>query len=266
MVTRRGRASVAIALSILLLPLIPAHGASQPELSVAAASDLRFALEEIARLFEAQHGTKTRLTFGSSGQLAAQIEQGAPFDLFFSADEAFVQSLARRRVVAPETVQLYAIGRIVLWVRTASPFVVADGLTVLADARIRFVAIANPAHAPYGRAAVQALQTAGLYERVRPKLVLGENISQTLQFIQSGNADIGVVALSLAVAPAVHRTGRSWLIPAYLHRPIRQAAGVVAASRHGAQAQAFLSFLNGPAGRRVMRQFGFILPGEPPLP
>lgn len=255
-----------MALLMLVGAVIPARAAPVAELSVAAASDLRFALEEIARLFEAQHGTKTRLTFGSSGQLAAQIEQGAPFDLFFSADEGFVHALARRGVVRPESVQLYAIGRIVLWVRTASPLAVADGMTVLTDERIRFVAIANPTHAPYGRAAVQALQTAGLYERVRPKLVLGENISQTLQFIQSGNADIGIVALSLAVAPAVHPAGRSWLIPAYLHRPIRQAAGVVAASRQSAQARVFLSFLNGPAGRRVMRQFGFALPGEAPLP
>ncbi len=262
----RLRAAAAIGLLILLTAPHQVEAAPSSGLSVAAASDLRFALEEIARLFEHGRGIHVRLTFGSSGQLAAQIEQGAPFDLFFSADEEFVMALARNGFVRPQSVQLYAIGRIVLWVRSASPLVLTDGVTALLDERIRFVAIANPAHAPYGRAALQALQTAGLYERVRPTLVLGENISQTLQFIQSGNADIGVVALSLAVAPLVRPTGRSWLIPAYLHRPIRQAAGVVAASRQGAQAQAFLETLNGPAGRRVMRQFGFTLPGEPPQP
>lgn len=234
-----------------------------PELSIAAASDLRFALEEIVRLIEGQGRVRVRLTFGSSGQLASQIEQGAPFDLFFSADEELVHRLARKGLVRPESVQLYAVGRIVLWVRAVSPLTVGDGLTVLLDERIRFVAIANPEHAPYGRAALSALRTAGVYERVSSKLVLGENVSQTLQFVQSGNAEIGIVALSLAVAPPIRTTGRYWLIPAYLHRPIRQAAGVVAASRHPAQATAFLTFLNGPAGRQVMRRYGFTLPGEP---
>ncbi|HEV8338873.1 MAG TPA: molybdate ABC transporter substrate-binding protein [bacterium] len=256
-------AAAAIALLVLIGPVIPARGAAATDLSIAAASDLRFALEEIARLAEGQGGVRMRLTFGSSGQLASQIEQGAPFDLFFSADEGFILELARKGLVRRETVQLYAIGRIVLWVRTASPLTVAEGLTVLLDERIRFIAIANPEHAPYGRAAVQALRTAGLYERVSGRLVLGENVSQTLQFVQSGNADVGMVALSLAVAPSVRPTGRYWLIPAYLHRPIRQAAGVLAASRQIAQAQAFLSLLNGSAGRQVMRRYGFTLPGEP---
>lgn len=260
--SRRGTAA-AIVLLMLIGPVIPARGAPASDLSIAAASDLRFALEGIARLVDARGAVRVRLTFGSSGQLASQIEQGAPFDLFFSADEGFVQALARKGLLRRETVQLYAIGRIVLWVRTDSPLTVADGLPALLDERIRFVAIANPEHAPYGRAAAQALRAAGLYERVSGRLVLGETVSQTLQFIQSGNADIGIVALSLAIAPSIRPTGRYWLIPAYLHRPIRQAAGVVAASRQIARAQAFLLLLNSPAGREVMRRYGFTLPGEP---
>lgn len=235
---------------------------SLPTLEVAAASDLRFALEEISTLFERQRRAHVRISFGSSGQLATQIEQGAPFDVFFSANEAFVQELARRRSIVPDTVQLYAIGRIVLWVRMASPITVTDGFTALLDERVRFVAIANPEHAPYGQAAVQALRTAGAYERVRAKLVLGENISQTLQFVQTGNADIGIVALSLAIAPTVGPTGRYWTIPAYLHRPIRQAVGVNARSSRQDLARAFLAFVNGPTGRPVMRRYGFTLPGE----
>ncbi len=231
-------------------------------IEVAAASDLRFALEEISVLFERQQRARVRISFGSSGQLATQIEQGAPFDVFFSANEAFVQELARKGSIVPGTVQLYAIGRIVLWVKTVSPITVTDGFAVLLDERVRFVAIANPEHAPYGQAAVQALRTAGAYERVRPKLVLGENISQTLQFVQTGNADVGIVALSLAIAPTVRPTGRYWTVPAYLHRPIRQAAGVTARSSRQDLARAFLTFVNGPAGRPIMRRYGFTLPGE----
>ncbi len=240
----------------------PVEAQSLPTLEVAAASDLRFALEDISALFERQQRVRVRISFGSSGQLATQIEQGAPFDALFSANEAFVQELARKGLMLPDTVQLYAIGRIVFWVRTASPIIVTDGFAALLDERVRFVAIANPEHAPYGQAAVQTLRTAGAYERVRTKLVLGENISQTLQFVQTGNADIGIVALSLAIAPAVRPTGRYWTVPAYLHRPIRQAAGVTARSRNQQLARALLEFVNGPAGRPVMRRYGFTLPGE----
>ncbi|MGH2625101.1 MAG: molybdate ABC transporter substrate-binding protein, partial [Anaerolineales bacterium] len=210
--TATGRwAASALTLLVLVGPVIPARGGPAGDLSIAAASDLRFALEELARLAEGQGGVRVRLTFGSSGQLAAQIEQGAPFDLLFSADEGYVQALVRKGLVRGETVQLYAVGRIVLWVRAASPLDVTDGLTVLLDERVRFVAIANPAHAPYGRAGMEALRTAGLYERLSGRLVLGETVSQTLQFIQSGNADAGLVALSLAVAPSIRPTGRYWL-------------------------------------------------------
>ncbi|HET6780812.1 MAG TPA: molybdate ABC transporter substrate-binding protein [bacterium] len=240
----------------------PAHAPGPRELHVAAASDLRFALEEIARLFERQQGVPVRLTFGSSGQLAAQIEQGAPFDVFFSANEGFVQALAGKGRVDRTSVQLYAIGRIVLWVRNDSPLDEGRGLSVLRDERIRFVAIANPEHAPYGQAAVQAMQAAGLLAQVQPRLVLGENVSQALQYVQTGNADIGVVALSLAVAPTIRSQGRYQSVPAYLHRPIRQAVGVTTRAAWPDLARRFVAAVNGPTGRPVMRAYGFALPGE----
>ncbi len=245
---------------------IPASASSAPGrtavLDVAAAADLRYAFEEMGAAFERQTGTRARFSFGSSGLLAAQVEQGAPFDLLFSANEAFVTRLARRGHIVPHTVQLYAIGRIVLWVRHASPLALDRGLRVLEDSRVRFIAIANPAHAPYGEAARQALMRAGLYDRVRSRLVYGDNVSMALQLVQTGNADVAIVALSLGLAPSVAAQGRSWLIPAALHDPIRQAAGVVARSRQPDRARAFLAFVNGAAGRPIMVRYGFVLPGE----
>ncbi len=235
---------------------------SVPSIYVAAASDVRFALEELASQFERRQHVQVRLSFGSSGEFASQIAQGAPFDVFFSANEAFVQALADKALILRDTITLYGIGRVVLWVRANSPVDVSRGLSSLLDEKVRFVAIANPAHAPYGQAAVEAFQAAGVYSRLQSKLVLGENISQTLQFVQTGNADAGIVALSLAVAPPVHETGRYWVIPAYLHRPIRQAGGVLAQSERSQIARAFLEFVNSPAGRSTMRRYGFTLPGE----
>ncbi|HEY3247703.1 MAG TPA: molybdate ABC transporter substrate-binding protein [bacterium] len=232
------------------------------DLQVAAASDLRFALTELKARFERVHPARVRLTLGSSGQLAAQIAQGAPFDVFFSANEAFVRTLADRGAIRRDSIRLYAIGRIVLWVRSASAIDPAQGLGVLTAQAVRFVAIANPVHAPYGLAAEQALKSAGVYDRVSAKLVLGENISQTLQFVQTGNADAGIIALSLAIVPAVKNTGRYWLIPSSLHRPIRQAVGVTTRSRQAPLARAFLGFVNSTEGREILRRYGFALAGE----
>ncbi len=235
---------------------------SNPTIYVAAASDLRGALEDIASQVDRQQHVRVRLSFGSSGQLASQIEQGAPFDVFFSANEAFVETLASRGLILKDTVQLYGIGRIVLWVGANSPLEVSQGLGVLLDERVRFVAIANPTHAPYGQAAVEAFRGAGVYSRLQSKLVFGENISQTLQLVQTGNADAAIVALSLVVVPPVRETGRYWVIPANLYHPIRQAAGVVARSEQPQIARALLAFVNSPAGRTTMRRHGFTLPGE----
>jgi molybdate transport system substrate-binding protein len=235
-------------------------------LLVAAAADLRYAFEEMGDTFRRVAGVPVTFSFGSSGQLAFQVEHGAPFDLLFSANEAFVKRLAERGLVLPDSVQLYAVGRIVLWVRRQSVLPVEQGLRLLPDSRVRYVALANPEHAPYGEAARQALVRSGIYDQVRGKLVYGENVGSALQLVQSGNADVGVVALSLALAPPVSSAGRHWLVPDRLHDPIRQAAGVVARSAGQAEARRFLRFVNGPEGRPIMRRYGFVLPGEGPTP
>ncbi len=245
---------------------LPGHVAAQDgrPLAVAAAADLRFALDELVGEFAQRNGAKARVTYGSSVQLATQISQGAPFDIFFSADEDSIRRLLAHGLVLSNTVQLYAVGRIVLWVRKDSSIDLRQGFSVLTDKHIRFVAIANPGHAPYGRAAVQALRAAGIWDLVRPKLVLGENISQAFQFVRTGNAEAGIVALSLVVADAGQQTGRYWLIPPNLYHPIRQTAAVMAQSLHRQTGKAFLAFVTGREGRNVLRRYGFGLPGEAP--
>ena len=253
-----------LAIAMLLLLTAPRVRSAQgePVVEVAAAADAQFALDELVALFMRRQGVQVQVTYGSSGQLATQIEQGAPFDLLFSADEQLIRHLSAQGLIAEQTEQIYGIGRIVLWVRHDSPIDPQQGLRVLTDDRIRFIAIANPEHAPYGRAAAQTLRASGLWDRVHAKLVLGENVSQALQFARTGNADVGIIALSLAIAPPVLPTGRYGLIPAQLHDPIRQAAGVVARSPRLEQAKAFLAFVTGPEGRDVLRRYGFALPGE----
>lgn len=259
------RLVVVLLLSIICFAAPGRLSAAGPgDLEVAAASDLRFALGEIAAQFERMRSVRVRVTLGSSGQLAAQIVQGAPFDVFFSADEAFIRTLIRQGAIRLDSVRLYALGRIVLWVRAGSTLDVTQGLGTLTDRRVRYVAIANPAHAPYGRAAEEALRSAGLYERVKAKLVLGENVTQALQFAQTGNADAAIVALSLAVAPPVRSSGRYWVIPSDLHRPIRQAVGITTTSRRQPLAEAFLDFVTVGSGREVLRRYGVGSPSEQP--
>lgn len=226
------------------------------EITVAAASDLRPAFEELAAKFTAETGTRVTFSFGSSGQLREQIINGAPFDLFASANVAFVDEVidAGRGVAA--TKADYALGRIVLW---AAPGVrLPESIEELTDAAYRRVAIANPDHAPYGLAAQQALESAAIYETVRPRLVYGENIADTLRIIESGNADAGIVALSLAIANG----GDYTLIPAELHAPLEQALVVTSTGPRGDAAAAFATFIGSPGGREVMIRYGFVLPGE----
>lgn len=253
----------AAAVLMALPPALPGRAAPARLLDVAAASDLRFALAEIAGRFEQARGIRVVPTFGSSGQLAAQIQQGAPFDLFFSANEAFVRRLAASGAIDPATVTEYAIGRLVVWVRRDSAIDPGPGLRALLDPRVRFVAVANPQHAPYGTAAVQAMQRGGIYDRLRGKLVLGETISQTLQFVQSGNADAAITALALALAPTVAATGRFGLVPAASHDPIRQAAGVTARARDPQLARDFLAAVTSAEGQAVLRRYGFLIPAPP---
>jgi molybdate transport system substrate-binding protein len=242
-----------------LLLANPGLDAQQP-LTVAAASDLQAALPAIAAEFEKDTGQKVTLTFGSSGNFFAQIQNGAPFDVFLSADIEYPRRLERAGLAEPGSLYEYATGRIVLWTRSDSGIDVRRGLPVVADATVRRIAIANPAHAPYGRAAVAALRHERLYEQVRAKFVLGENISQSAQFVQSGNAEVGILALSLALAPALRKIGAYVEIPASVHPPIEQAAVVLAASPRKAIARQFVGALKQPPARRILQSYGFAVP------
>ena len=243
-------------LPAVLLWLTPAGAAAQT-LAVAAASDLQAALPPIAARFERDTGHAVSVTFGSSGNFFTQIQNGAPFDVLLSADIDYPRRLDAAGLSEPGSLYQYAQGRLVLWTRGDSGFDVRRGLMGLADPRVRRVAIANPEHAPYGRAAVAALRHAGLYERVRDKLVLGENISQAAQFAQSGSADAGLVALALALSPALESIGTYADIPASWYPPIEQAACILAASRQKVLARQFLDYLRKPETVRILQSYGF---------
>jgi len=232
------------------------------ELRVAAASDLKFAMEELAEKFEEQSGTTVHVTYGSSGNFFSQLQNGAPFDLFFSADIEYPKKLKAAGLAEPGTLYEYAIGRIVIWTPPDSRVDVAkQGWKILLDTRIQKIAIANPEHAPYGQAAVAALKQAGIYEAVKGKLVYGENISQAAQFVQSGNAQAGIVAMSLAVSPAM-RDGKRWEIPAQVHPALEQGAIVLKDAKNKVAAMAFLDFVKSPAGRSTLSRYGFAFPGK----
>lgn len=230
------------------------------EIKVAAASDLTFAFKDVATQFEKQTGDQIKLTYGSSGNFFAQIQNGAPFDLFFSADIGYPQKLEAAGLAEPGTIYEYASGKLVIWVPSASKLDLGRGLETLLDPGIRKIAIANPQHAPYGVAAVAAMRHDAIYDKVKDKLVLGENISQTAQFVESGNADVGLVALSLAVAPAMKDKGRYVEIPTADYPPIIQAAVILKSSRNKELANQFLKFLKEPATVAMMERYGFSIP------
>lgn len=231
--------------------------ADPPTLTVFAAADLAFALRDLVPRFEKAVGVKVALVLGSTGNLARQIEHGAPADVFFAANETFVDELVAKGAVIPQTRALYAQGRIVLATPKAFGPRLAD-LRQLTDPRVRRVAIANPQHAPYGKAAEEALRKLGLWDSVRPKLVYGENIRHTLQFLQTGAADAGIVALSVVGVPEI-----DWVpIDPTLHAPLNQVVAVVRRSGRPELGVAFVQFVNGGEGRQVMKRYGFVLPGE----
>ena len=246
--------------ALLVLGLFSAACAPHPpwqKVTVAAAADLNFALPEIVRQFRAAApAVDLQIAYGSSGNFFAQIGNGAPFDVFLSADVVYPRKLAAAGLGAGNSVFTYAVGRLVVWVPSASPL---DPATALREVSVKHVAIANPQHAPYGRAAQAALRTLGLEESVRPKLVLGENIAQTLQFVESGAADVGIVALSLALAPSVRSRGRYWEIPLDAYPRVEQGGIILKDSQ---AARDFRAFLLSAAGRRILKQYGFFIPGE----
>lgn len=243
--------------SLVLLVLASITGLCAQQLTVAAAADLQFALKDLSGRFEKQTGISVQVTYGSSGNFAAQIESGAPFDLFLSADVRYPERLAQDGLAEPATLYEYAVGRLVLWVPNGSKIDLSKGLQVLVGPAIRKIAIANPLHAPYGRAAVAALQSAGIYNQVETKFVYGENISQTAQFAESGNAEAGLIALSLAISPAMKTRGRYVEIPQSAYPAIRQAAIIVRASKQKEAASKFLAYLKTDEARTVLRSYGF---------
>ena len=239
---------------------------SQPDeercrtVTVAAASDLTYAMNEIAANFQKITGCPVRLTFGSSGNFLTQIENGAPFDVFFSADISYPKRLEAEGLAAPASTYLYGVGKIVLWTRKDSRVDIGKGLSALRDSAVQKIAIANPEHAPYGRAAEEALRKSGVYDAVKNKLVLGENISQAAEFVESGNADVSILALSLALSPALDAEGQFHSIPGDLYTPIEQGAVIPRAAPNPLAARRFLDYIKLPATAALLVRYGFVLP------
>jgi molybdate transport system substrate-binding protein len=247
-------------LSLVLAFISMAVPTRAQEIAVAAAADLKFAMDDVASQYEKQTGNKVNVTYGSSGDFFSQLQNGAPFDLFFSADIDYARRLETAGLAEPGTLYPYAIGRIVIWAPADSKVDVTKlGWKALLSGSVQKIAIANPEHAPYGRAAVAAMQKAGIYDQVKAKLVYGDNISQAAQFVHSGNAQVGIVALSLAVSSAM-QGGRRWEIPADMHPPIEQAAIVLKNGRNKNAARSFLDFVKAESARAILAKYGFSFP------
>ncbi|MHB9114879.1 MAG: molybdate ABC transporter substrate-binding protein [Thermoleophilia bacterium] len=271
--TARRRTSLAVALIVgvavlgvgLVLLVIGCGSGGDPaadgatgsgvSITVSAASDLALALDELGPLFTKETGVRVVVNLGSSGQLAQQIEQGAPVEVFFSANRGYVDELADKGLVQPGDTALYGVGRVTLWTRADRPLRI-ETVEDLTDPAVKRIAIANPDHAPYGRAAREALESAGLWDELQPKIVLAENVLQALQFADSGNADVAFVARSLSV----QGEGRWALVPAELHKPIEQTLAVIASAPQAEWGRRFAEFVNGPEGRPVLDRYGFELP------
>lgn len=267
MTTDRTSGRLAVAAVSVVLALAPLAGAAETrptgEVSVAAAADLKFAMDELERTFErANPGVKLRMTFGSSGNFFSQISNGAPFDLLLSADAKYPRQLAAAGLGRGE-VFLYGVGRLAVVVPDSSPIPLGrEGIRALVDPSVRIVAIANPKHAPYGRAAEAAMASLGVLPAVKEKLVFGENVAQAAQFVESGAAEVGVVALSLAMAPTMKGRLRFWTVPASAHPRIEQGGLVLKVGANGDGAAVFRDFLLSSAGRAVLKRFGFETPAD----
>lgn len=240
----------------LLLPSL----ACAEKITIAAAADMQYAMDDIVMRFKSAHpDAEIATVYGSSGNFATQIRNGAPFDLFFSADIGYPQQLVKEGFAASAVVP-YGIGRIVLWRVGAGGERIT--LNALSDAKVMRIAIANPEHAPYGKRAREALIASGVWQQVQPKLVFGENIGQTAMFVQTGAADIGLIALSLALTPALSSRGSYALIPAGLHASLEQGFMITRRAAENGLAKQFASYMSSPTVRAVMVRYGFALPGE----
>ena len=253
---KRALVIVLILITALVFEWACHHPTNQStELTVAAASDLSNAFEEIGRQFEATHNVKVTFVFGSTGLLTRQIENGAPMDLFAAANVDYISQLEQKGLIVAGTKAIYARGRITLWTTADSPLKI-EKVADLARPEVKRIAIANPDHAPYGLAAQQALQAAGIWDAVKPKLVFGDNIRQTLQYAETGNVDVSIVALSLSQ----QSKGRWTLIPDEMHQPIDQGLAVMKTTHNEAAAREFASFVTGPEGRAILGKYGFAFP------
>lgn len=263
----------AIAVGIVICMLAVAAGCSpsqhtpaaipgQRTVSVAAAADLKFALDDVLRSFRAsQSDIDFRVTYGSSGNFFTQLSNKAPFDIYFSADIEYPRKLIEKGFGLAESEFRYAVGQIVVWAPNSSRLDVDKlGMEALADPSVRKIAIANPKHAPYGRAAEAAMKKLGVYDRVKERLVLGENIAQAAQFLETGAADIGIVALSLAMAPRMRDKGRYWTVPLDAYPSLEQGGVILSWVKDREATEQFRSFVLGDQGREILKQYGFFLP------
>jgi molybdate transport system substrate-binding protein len=232
-------------------------------ITVAAAADLQFAMQDVATKFQKETGKEVKLIYGSSGNFFQQLQNGAPFDMFFSANLDYAKKLEIARLTEPGSYYEYARGKIVVWVPKDSALDLSSWLQALLTPSIKKIAIANPQHAPYGQAAVAAMQKAGIYDKVKDKFVLGENISQTASFIMTGSADVGIVALSLAWSPNMKDKGRFVEIPVGEYPPIEQACVILNSSKNKETAKQFLSFIKTPEVAETLRKYGFDVQSSP---
>jgi len=248
---------------LALLFLLAGTIATAQEIIVAAAADMSAALPQVVEAYTKKTGQTVKLSFGASGNLTNQIRNGAPFDVFFSADEEYPRQLIAEGLASKDTLYRYAVGRLVLWVPGNSPLDISKlGMTALLDPSVKRISIANPATAPYGRAAAGALRHFGIYDQVSGRLVVGENVSQAAQFVESGNAQAGLIALSHALAPAMKDKGRYWTVPLDAYPTLNQAAVVLSRSKQRDAARRFLDFLRSPEAIALLTNYGFSLPAE----
>jgi len=231
------------------------------EITVAAAADLQFAMQDVAARYQKEVGKTVKVIYGSSGNFYQQIQNGAPFDIFFSANLDYAKKLEDAGLAEPGSFYPYAKGKIVIWVRNESKLDLNSGMKVFLNPSVKKIAVANPLHAPYGQAAVAAMQKENIYDQVKDKFVLGENISQTASFVVSGSADVGVVALALALSPNMKDKGRYVEVPAGEYPPIEQACVVLASSKNKEAAKQFLLFVRTAAIGDVLRSYGFDVMG-----
>lgn len=246
-----------LVVSLLLLSTVVAHA---EKITIAAAADLKFAMDEIVGSFSKHHpGDQVEVVYGSSGKFFTQIQNNAPYDLYFSADILYPRELATKGLAA-SAATLYAYGRIVLWSNSRD----AAGMTLasLLDPAIKKVAIANPKHAPYGKRAEEALKSLKLWDTLQSKLVFGENIAHTAQFVQTGNAQAGIIALSLALNPELSKKGGYYLIPDKLHNPLEQGYIITKRGADKPLARQFADYMGSKPARSIMTKYGFVLPGE----